>query len=473
LIGFIFPLLIIFYSGGGGGGYFFDSEMNKYNFGAGGGAGIQFVDLSNSEAPVLAVGGGGGCAACGDNNSDRMCKEAQHVYPDIKNVISCRFRKDLQSMNDKELGRFLDVFRNSLQSQCKEVTIYGGGGGGGGSDLCCLPFHVDYGFSFSMHFVNDPETPESSISYSFRSEHLALGVSTNPRKPPDVLVYQKGEDIRYKYDIMGKLIKESSEKCGGYNDWCCLCGEAQSVIRKCRQSKKHSLSKSSKETCEKVDENYDTVSWLLNQECCYKKDDKPESEKLSDHSPSHSTKGTQEQLKEYQIYDIPNHFQSLFASEGVDPDSSPFHFIIDIPNLSNSQSQSNISSFFSDFNIHSYREYIQDFTNSVFYSNLKSPEDYQFIDELGSSQVLSYPGSFDDFKTANQFLYGSSFSSSDSSSFSYFQFLFSVLFVCVILLFAKIFIRKGSSAGLSKVDEKTPLLSSEKRFLVSSDFSSV
>jgi hypothetical protein len=447
--------------------------MNKYNFGAGGGAGIQFVDLSSTrqktETSVLSVGGGGGCAACGDSNSDSLCKESQHVYPDTKNVISCRFRKDLQSMNDKDLGLFLDSFRTSLQSKCKEVTIYGGGGGGGGSNLCCLPFHVDYGFSFSMHFVNDPETPESSISYKFRSENLALGVATNPRKPPAILVYQKGEDIRYKYDLMGKLIKKSSEKCGGYNDWCCLCSEAQTVIRKCRQSKKHSLSKSSKETCEEVDANYDTVSWLLNQECCYQKDDQPEKEKLSDHSQSHSTKATPEKLKEYQIYDIPNHFQSLFASEEVDSDSSPFHFIIDIPKVSNSQS---LSPFFSDYNIHSYRDYLQDFTRSEFYSNLKSPEDFQFIDELSSNQVRSYPSSFDDFKTANQLLYGNSFSSSDPSSFSYFKCLFSVLFVCVILLFAKIFIRKGSSAGLSrKVDERTPLLFSEKHLSISSDLS--
>lgn len=159
--------------------------------------------------------------------------------------------------------------------ECRELTIYGGGGGGGGTSECCQPFHIGYGFSFSLHYVNDSHLTKSEMFYNFDSKQAPsseqISVSAfDPNSSTTLNLthfsFQDGEEIRYQFDLMGRLLHDSSMTCGGFNSWCCVCNQTQFSIRNCLSN---NPSRESSQECLDINNNLQKVSWIINATCCF------------------------------------------------------------------------------------------------------------------------------------------------------------------------------------------------------------
>jgi hypothetical protein len=136
----------------------------------------------------VSTGGGGGCG------SNETASGA------VTNFV-CGSASDPASPNPT------NATAASLVAAClslgHSVRMSGGGGGGGGASGCCSE-SVGYGFSFAARY--DP--PGSS-------RRLKGG----------------GEGEHYKYDVVGKALKDASAGCeGGFQDWCCTCSGAKAAL---------------------------------------------------------------------------------------------------------------------------------------------------------------------------------------------------------------------------------------------------
>eukprot|EP01040_Poterioochromonas_malhamensis_P015301 gene15301-17109_t len=303
--------VILTVGGGGGGGYYFDDESQSFNVGAGGGAGMQFANLTDimirhhpkelrnssllSNLTFHSIGGGGGCGTCADPTDDiHSCTLAKKLFTNsYDTILTCGFKKDDDALDDTTLRQLLSSFRQ-FTSECREITIYGGGGGGGGTSLCCQPFHVGYGFSFSLHYVNDPNLPQSEMFYNFHSEQeeskssevnefrISHDKSSFNTTSGPVNIYPSKE-MRYQYDFIGKLLHDSSTICNGFGSWCCVCNATQVVIKDCLKlnltisdySTRRNLT-AIDSTCRDIQINYARISWLVDQSCCHNYETKDE-----------------------------------------------------------------------------------------------------------------------------------------------------------------------------------------------------
>lgn len=352
--------------GGGGGGYYFDSESQSFNVGAGGGAGMQFANLTDimirhhpkglryssllSNLTFHSIGGGGGCGTCADPTDDiHSCTLAKKLFTNSSDtILTCGFKKDDDALDDTTLRQLLSSFRQ-FTSECREITIYGGGGGGGGTSLCCQPFHVGYGFSFSLHYVNDPNLPQSEMFYNFHSEQeesksseedefrISHDKSSFNTTSGPLNIYPS-EDMRYQYDFIGKLLHDSSTICNGFGSWCCVCNATQVVIKDCLKlnltisdySTRRNLT-AIDSTCRDIQINYARISWLVDQSCCHNYETKDE---VGTTSLEHKGEEDHDNVivinetilnNYYQFYQIP---KSLFLSSLQKRGKSFYHIIV-------------------------------------------------------------------------------------------------------------------------------------------------
>lgn len=298
------------------------------------------------------IGGGGGCGTCADPTDDiHSCTLAKKLFTNSSDtILTCGFKKDDDALDDTTLRQLLSSFRQ-FTSECREITIYGGGGGGGGTSLCCQPFHVGYGFSFSLHYVNDPILPQSEMFYNFHSEQeeskssevdefrISHDKSSFNTTSGPLNIYPS-EEMRYQYDFIGKLLHDSSAICNGFGSWCCVCNATQVVIKDCLKlnltisdySTRRNLT-AIDSTCRDIQRNYARISWLVDQSCCHNYETKNEVSTTPSEQEGEEDHDNLIIINEtilnnyYQFYQIP---KSLFLSSLQEREKSFYHIIVNL-----------------------------------------------------------------------------------------------------------------------------------------------
>ena len=319
-----------------------NNEIGNYTFGGGGGGGIQFANLSRPELflneSFFSVGGGGGCGTC--DNHDGDCQ----LPSPWESIVTCGFLSDTNAVKGGQLASQLSQLREGLRS-CGRVRVEGGGGGGSGTSLCCLPFHVGYGFSFSLH--SDVSTSQRLLSSDSPQEPWQHWQQQQQQLSQQY--QQSGEEMRYRYDFIGSLLHAASLRCPkGFGDWCCLSQESGQLIRSCLQSNltdSSSISSSSSPSCEDIQSNLDKVRWLIDQKSCVqqidnttsddrsKEKEKEKQEEQDQEEGEMIDKEDEERRNERSVYRqeyrLPNPF---------DP-SSPLRFLVKLPDSSRDDQQ--------------------------------------------------------------------------------------------------------------------------------------
>jgi hypothetical protein len=134
-------------------------------------------------------------------------------------------------------------------------------GGGGGNSHCCKPYHVGYGFSFALRYGNLSSDPSEDFQDNGSSDSDSSKLAANSSL--------SFEDLRFQYDLIGKLLHEVAAVCDGYSSWCCLCSHLQSRIRSCLLTGNDgSSSIFSLSDCLFITDQISKVSWLLDIQCC-------------------------------------------------------------------------------------------------------------------------------------------------------------------------------------------------------------
>ena len=102
-------------------------------------AGIVSADSADE---ARAAAGGGGGSGCGSSS---------------EYIKTCGQGEDKTS--SANFPTALSLFSEALQNSCASIRVIGGGGGGGGTaSNCAAPFHIGYGFYFTIDFLPNRDT---------------------------------------------------------------------------------------------------------------------------------------------------------------------------------------------------------------------------------------------------------------------------------------------------------------------------
>jgi hypothetical protein len=222
--------MILSTGGGGGGGFYYNThDRSMTNFGGGGGGGIQ---LQIDTDKWISSGGGGGCGTIDDDEDESTSERKKssfdaHSYSTATSnkILQCGWIYDDDAIDLQAMTWHL--YHQPNWSTCSRIEIHGGGGGGGGTDLCCLPYEIDFGFGFSMYSSIDRSAQSTDdIYHDEEITDINASEATNEQHDDSL-------PPRYTYDLMGLMFNISQGICSPTIDWCCTCDISQQLVACC------------------------------------------------------------------------------------------------------------------------------------------------------------------------------------------------------------------------------------------------